>query len=163
MKVAIIGLGLIGGSIGLDLRGRPGIQRVMGMDLHTDNATTALSLGLVDTIGHEPEVFQNADVVLLAIPVNAIRALLPQILDAVGQTATVIDVGSTKAAIGRRLPVTPAGSSMLRLTLLPARRIPGLGRPSKACLRGRLILYVIASCRAKHLSGKPKSCLPCSD
>lgn len=99
MKVCIVGLGLIGGSIGLDLKDRADIRNRMGVDLDEANAQRALSLGLVDKVAEEGEAFREADLVLLAIPVDTIRALLPQILDAVKPEAVVIDLGSTKSAI----------------------------------------------------------------
>ncbi len=99
MKVCIVGLGLIGGSIGVDLAGKPGITRRIGVERNPENAAMALSLGLVDEVASEADAFGQADLVLLAIPVNAIRGLLPEILDAVRPDATVIDLGSTKAAI----------------------------------------------------------------
>lgn len=99
MNVCIVGLGLIGGSIGKDLKGKPGIAQRIGVDLHADSAETALQLDLVDKVMEEGEAFKLADVILLAIPVNAIKALLPQILEAVRKDAVVIDLGSTKATI----------------------------------------------------------------
>lgn len=99
MNVCIIGLGLIGGSIGLDLKNDPNITRRMGVDLHQENGRHAVALGLVDAVETEDLALAHADVVLLAIPVNAIKALLPQILDTVKSGAVVIDLGSTKSAI----------------------------------------------------------------
>lgn len=99
MNICIIGLGLIGGSAGLDLKGKPGITRRTGVDLYAEHATQALALDLVDAVEEEGEALAAADVVLLAIPVNAIKALLPQILDVVKSTAVIIDMGSTKVAI----------------------------------------------------------------
>lgn len=99
MKVCIVGLGLIGGSIGRDLKGMPGIDLRIGVDRDAENAAAARSLDLVDAVEEEGEAFRQADVILLAIPVNAIRALLPQILDTVRPGAVVIDLGSTKSAI----------------------------------------------------------------
>lgn len=99
MNICIVGLGLIGGSAGLDLKGKPGITRRTGVDLHAENAAQALTLDLVDAVEEEGEALAAADVVLLAIPVNAIKALLPQILDVVKSTAVIIDMGSTKVAI----------------------------------------------------------------
>jgi prephenate dehydrogenase len=100
MNICIVGLGLIGGSVGLDLKERPDITRV-GVDLHPDHGRDALALGLVDRVDDEGKALTEADVVILAIPVNAIKALLPQILDAVSHRTTVIDLGSTKSQIGR--------------------------------------------------------------
>lgn len=99
MNICIVGLGLIGGSIGKDLNGKPGILQRIGVDLHADAAKTALDLGLIDSVMEEGEAFKLADVVLLAIPVNAIKALLPGILETIRKDAVVIDLGSTKTAI----------------------------------------------------------------
>ncbi len=107
MKVCIVGLGLIGGSIGLDLKEREGIHKLTGVDLDDANAQRALSLGLVDKVAEEGEAFREADLVLLAIPVNAIRALLPQILDAVRPEAVVVDLGSTKSSICKAVATHP--------------------------------------------------------
>lgn len=106
MNICIIGLGLIGGSVGLDLRGKHGITCV-GVDLHRENADAAVSLGLVDRTEDEGIGLTEADVVILAIPVNAIKALLPGILDAVGPETTVIDLGSTKSVIGKAVIAHP--------------------------------------------------------
>jgi len=99
MNICIVGLGLIGGSAGLDLKGKPGITRRTGVDLHADTANRALALDLVDAVEEEGEALAAADVVLLAIPVNATKALLSQILDVAKPGAVIIDMGSTKAAI----------------------------------------------------------------
>ncbi len=99
MNICIVGLGLIGGSIGLDLKNAPGITRRIGVDLHEESGRRALALGLVDAVEKEDLALAQADVVLLAIPVNAIKALLPQILDTMKPSAVVIDLGSTKSAI----------------------------------------------------------------
>jgi prephenate dehydrogenase len=106
MNICIIGLGLIGGSVGLDLRGTRGLTRV-GVDLQHENADVAVSLGLVDRTEDEGTALTVADVVILAIPVNAIKALLPGILDAVRPETTVIDLGSTKSVIGRAVMAHP--------------------------------------------------------
>lgn len=99
MNICIVGLGLIGGSMGLDFRGKPGISRRTGVDINPDNVRAALDLELVDAIEEDGVAFSTADVVLLAIPVNSIKALLPQILDSIPTHTVVIDLGSTKSAI----------------------------------------------------------------
>ena len=101
MKVTIVGLGLIGGGIGLDLR-KAGLSRErVGVDLNEAHAQKAIELGLVDRIEGEGKALEDADVVILAIPVNTMSALLPQVLDVVKKDAVVIDTGSTKSMICR--------------------------------------------------------------
>ena len=59
MIVAIIGLGLIGGSLGISLKNRAGINHILGIDSHSDNAAKALKLGLADEIVTLPEAIKN--------------------------------------------------------------------------------------------------------
>lgn len=99
MKVAIIGLGLIGGSIAIDLRKAGVATSLNGVDANEKNAKEALQLGLVDQIGSLPEMLVEADVVILAIPVNVLTRILPEVLDIIKETTFVIDAGSTKGSI----------------------------------------------------------------
>ena len=99
MKIAIVGLGLIGGSLAIDLRSKKIATRLIGIDFNEGHARKALELGLVDEILPEEKAFAESDVVILAIPVNTIGALLPSILDRVAKNAVVIDTGSTKSMI----------------------------------------------------------------
>ncbi len=99
MKATIIGLGLIGGSMAIALRKSGLATELIGIDLNSTNATKAVELGLVDKILPEHEAISRADLVILAIPVNATCAFLPSVLDAINKKATVIDTGSTKNLI----------------------------------------------------------------
>jgi prephenate dehydrogenase len=99
MKIAIVGLGLIGGSLAIDLRSKKIATRLIGVDFNEGHARKALELGLVDEILPEEKAFAESDVVILAIPVNTIGALLPSMLDRVAKNTVVIDTGSTKSMI----------------------------------------------------------------
>ena len=101
MKVSVIGLGLIGGSMAIALRQAGLAEELFGIDLKPENANKAIELGIVDRILPEGEALSKADLVILAIPVNASCACLPSVLDAVNNNATVIDLGSTKNLICR--------------------------------------------------------------
>lgn len=101
MKVTIIGLGLIGGSMAIDLRKSGIATSLTGIELNEDHARQALALGLVDAIQPEDVALSTADLVILAIPVNAMTALLPTVLDMVKKSAVVLDAGSTKSQICR--------------------------------------------------------------
>jgi prephenate dehydrogenase len=104
MNVTVVGLGLIGGSIALDLKKSGMASQIVGVDLNQTHANRALELGLVEEIsplssgeglGVKPAI-ALADLIILAIPVGAMTALLPIILDSVSETAVVMDCGSTK-------------------------------------------------------------------
>lgn len=98
MKIAIVGLGLIGGSLAKDLRRQIQIE-ILGVDANEKHQEQALELGLVDNIVNLPEAIRVADLLILATPVDIIEKLLPQILDQLGDGQVVTDVGSTKVDI----------------------------------------------------------------
>ena len=99
MRVTVIGLGLIGGSIALDLRKAGLATSLTGVDLNVSHARRALELDLVDEILPEGDALAKADLVILTIPVNAMTALLPIILDNIQSHAVVVDCGSTKSKV----------------------------------------------------------------
>lgn len=99
MKTTIIGLGLIGGSIAIDLRKSGMVTELVGIDLNNEHATKALELGLVDRIDTEGKSISTSDLIVMAIPVSALSQLLPSILDTVKKEAVVVDTGSTKTTI----------------------------------------------------------------
>ena len=98
MKVVIIGLGLIGGSLALDIKNAFPEARIIGIDASEKHVEEALLLGVIGHAGTMEDVKQ-ADWVILAIPVNYIADVLPQLLDSINDDAVVFDAGSTKAAI----------------------------------------------------------------
>ena len=96
MNVGIIGLGLIGGSIAIDLKRKGYAHQVLGVEADSVNASAALKIGLVDRIVQVEECVAESDIIILAVPVGAAGRLLPQVLDMVDDTKTVTDVCSTK-------------------------------------------------------------------
>lgn len=97
MKIAIVGLGLLGGSIGLRLRQKG--HFVLGIEHNEQHAAQALRLGLVDEIVTMSSGVKQTDVIYLAIPVDAIEELLPKILNDINRKQIVTDTGSTKGAV----------------------------------------------------------------
>ncbi len=98
MKVAIIGIGLIGGSIALALREKQMATEIIGVDDNPLHQQQAIDLGLVDKIESLDKAVSEADLVMLCVPVNAGITILPKILLQV-KKQVVMDVGSTKHAI----------------------------------------------------------------
>ncbi|MBL0742516.1 prephenate dehydrogenase [Chryseolinea lacunae] len=107
MKATVIGLGLIGGSIALDLKKAGVVTEVVGLDQNKEHADKALALGLVDRIGEQQEALATSDLIVLAIPVNALGKLLPAVLDTIHKDAVVMDAGSTKSLICRAIANHP--------------------------------------------------------
>ncbi len=94
-RIAIIGVGLIGGSLALQLNEKGMAAGIIGVEANPEHAAKALELGLVDEILPLEEAIDKSEVVVLAIPVDKMVSLLPQVLDRVEQQI-VFDAGSTK-------------------------------------------------------------------
>lgn len=95
MNVAIIGIGLIGGSFALTLRDKKLADKIIGVDNSENNRTKALSMGLVDSVMTLEEAVEAADMIVLATPVDSIPLLAIKVLNMVDKQI-VIDMGSTK-------------------------------------------------------------------
>ncbi len=98
MKVAIIGVGLIGGSIALALKEKKIASIIIGVDANELHKQKAMELGLVDKVTELDVAINEADLIILSVPVDIADKLLPKILDKVNKQV-VMDVGSTKYAI----------------------------------------------------------------
>ncbi|MFM1930005.1 MAG: hypothetical protein RL387_1333 [Bacteroidota bacterium] len=98
MRLAVIGIGLMGGSLALTLKRNGFVSNVIGVDNNTKHQTEALELGLVDEIMTLEDAVRLSDIIAIATPVNIAEKLLPTILDLVDQQV-VFDVGSTKESI----------------------------------------------------------------
>lgn len=98
MKVYIIGLGLIGGSLALDIKKAYPEAVLYGIDASEDHIAQALKLGIVSEQAVIEDIV-NADWVIVAVPVNVLAEMLPEVLNYIGENTIVLDAGSTKAAI----------------------------------------------------------------
>lgn len=133
MKVGIIGLGLIGGSMAIDLKRKGFADEVLGVEAEPVNAAAAEKIGLVDRMVSYEECVEQSDIVVLAVPVGAAVRMLPDILDRfhaissgqigsfkkgnpsgievsepAGPEKVVIDVCSTKEHLARSVKYHPA-------------------------------------------------------
>ena len=80
-NVAIVGIGLMGGSMALALKDKNIAGKIYGVDANTAHCEKALQLKLVDEIKSLEEAIDLSDVIILAVPVNIADALLPQMLE----------------------------------------------------------------------------------
>jgi prephenate dehydrogenase len=96
LTVTIIGIGLIGGSLGITLKENGFATRVIGVDASRENLHKAIRRRLIDEEMSLEQGVAASDVIILATPVDAMCKLLPELLDRVGDHQTIIDVGSTK-------------------------------------------------------------------
>ena len=98
MTVTIIGLGLIGGSLALDMRRLGLANHILGVDANDIHANRALELGLVDEITDIETGVERAELIAVAISVDATVRILPFIMD-MTENQIVFDVGSTKKPV----------------------------------------------------------------
>jgi prephenate dehydrogenase len=97
-RIAIVGTGLIGGSIGLALRRAGFVGEIVGVDANEAEAAAALAVGAVSRVGGFDDAVM-ADVVVLAVPVLAIMDWMGRLAPLMGARKLVTDVGSTKLGI----------------------------------------------------------------
>jgi prephenate dehydrogenase len=97
--VTIIGVGLISGSFALALKQQGLAGRVIGVSRTQASARKALELGLVDEVLPLDEAVKQADLIYIAIPVDATIPVLQQVLDLLQEGQIVTDAGSTKEAV----------------------------------------------------------------
>lgn len=112
MKVFIIGIGLIGGSFALDLKSVLKQVEIYGIDEDEEHLDKAMELGLIDKKAKFEDLI-HADLVYLAIPVDASLEVLPKILDLVNDDCLVTDAGSTKEHLCEKVSDHPKRRNFL--------------------------------------------------
>ncbi len=137
-QVAILGLGLIGASLGLSLKRDPSPPRVVGFDIRSESLRSAARSGAIDrSCGTLPEVCNGSDVVVLAAPVQAILELIPEIGPHLDQGTLVTDMGGTKSEIVRVAETAlPPGVGFVGGHPLPGRLTVGVGQASASLYPG---------------------------
>lgn len=101
--ISIIGLGLIGGSFALALKKVGIAENIIGVDQNETHQKEALELGIVDEVVSLDRATEISDLIVIAVPINAIQNVLPEILDKIGDNTIVMDMGSTKAGICKKV------------------------------------------------------------
>lgn len=106
-RVAIFGLGFMGGSLALALRGS--CQSIVGIDLDPETIDFALQKNIVDQTAIEPgEILASADVIVLAAPISAILDMIAALPDIHPGSVFVFDIGSTKVEVVQALDDLPS-------------------------------------------------------
>jgi prephenate dehydrogenase len=100
MTISVVGIGLIGGSLMVDLRRRGFADKIIGVDTNIHHQNIALLCGLVDENDTLENAIEKSDLIVLATPVSTNCTMLPGILDRIKGTSKIVcDMGSTKASI----------------------------------------------------------------
>ena len=97
MKIGIIGLGLIGGSLAIDLRQLG--HTILGVSRKPITAEQAIARGIVDQAGTDLKLMATAEVVFLCTPLGAIRSTVEQLIPHLSPQTVLTDVGSVKASV----------------------------------------------------------------
>lgn len=148
-SVGIVGLGLIGGSMGLALRGK-GIL-VRGLDVSPAHRQIARNLGIVDeAVETLTELTRQVDVVILAVPVKAILQLLPQVARAAPSDALILDTGSVKAPVSRMMATLPGSGRCAGGHPIAGRERSGPDAADADLFRGRAFVLT------PHVGSEPR-------
>jgi hypothetical protein len=111
MIVGVIGLGLIGGSMAIDLKRRGFADKILGVETDSVNASAAEKIGLVEAVAPLEEIIDNSDIIIIAVPVGAAVDILTSVLDRFAEKGyndkIVIDTCSTKSRIVRAVHYHP--------------------------------------------------------
>jgi prephenate dehydrogenase len=106
MRISIIGLGLIGGSMAIDLRKRGFASHIIGVDSNNLHSHTALKIGMIDEIENLENAVDNSEIVILAIPAAETVKFLPKILERT-KNQIITDACSIKGNIAERIKYHP--------------------------------------------------------
>lgn len=140
-QLAIIGVGLLGGSIALAARRRGLAERIVGIDCHTDALQRALAEGMLDDVHTELHGVASADLVVFCTPVDGIAAQVVEASASCRPGTLLTDVGSTKAAILRAVRGRlPTGVEFLGSHPLAGSEKHGPAHASPHLLEGRLVI-----------------------
>jgi prephenate dehydrogenase len=117
-RLAVIGVGLIGGSLARALRATSAVGEVVGCGRSAANLERAVEIGVIDRFSHDPgEAVQGADMVFLAVPLGAMRTTFAAIRDHLSPDAIMTDGGSVKGSV--------VADAMAAFGAVPPRLVPG--------------------------------------
>lgn len=153
MKLTVIGLGLIGGSMAIDLRKAGFATEITGVDSRAENAGEALRLGIIDRIDSLEGAVPKSDMVIVAIPVDKIPDTLTRVLDLVSAQTTVIDVGSTKKLITEAVENHPKRRNYVAAHPMSGTENSGPGAALSGLFEGKInIICDQEKCGPLHLA-----------
>ena len=145
MKIGIVGLGLMGGSMALALKHTSFVTSIIGTDHNEEHQRIALARGLVEAVVPFSELKRECDVIFLSVPVDGVIALLNESTDLAGSDKTLIDLGSTKALIVAAVPPS------IRSNFVAAHPMTGTEQfGPNAALEGLYADKVVVLCDLEH-------------
>ena len=137
MRIVIIGIGLIGGSLARDFRKLMPDSQILGIDRDPVHLQEAQDLGIVQAEAGDTDL-ETADLVVVSIPVDHIVSELPALLEKVGEDTLVIDAGSTKAPICRAVADSPKRRNFLACHPIAGTEFTGPGAAITGLFDGKV-------------------------
>ena len=151
MKIAVIGLGLLGGSFALEFRALG--YKIYGVEANEVHATEALALGLVDEIVPLEKIIEM-DVVLLAVPVDVLDELVVAVLDLVTDNTLVFDVGSTKESVCNAVRNHPKRANFVAMHPIAGTEFSGPQAAFQGLFKGKVTIICEQKLSNKKLLDK---------
>lgn len=113
MTITIVGIGLIGGSLAITLKENGFAHRVIGVDANKGNIDKAIRRRLIDEAMDLEQAIEVSDLIIVSTPVDAMKSILPDILDRIKSNQVVTEVGSTKKRLMELIEDHPMRSRLV--------------------------------------------------
>ena len=153
MKLTVIGLGLIGGSMAMDLRKAGFAHEITGVDANPENAQEALRLGIIDRVDSLERAVSESDMVIIAIPVDKVLETLNLVLNLISDQTTVIDVGSTKKVVSEAVENHPKRRNYIAAHPMSGTENSGPSAALEGLFEGKInIICDQEKCGPQHLA-----------
>ncbi|MGZ9735198.1 prephenate dehydrogenase [Flavobacterium sp. GNP002] len=136
MKIYVIGIGLIGGSMALDIKTLHPEVKIYGIDSNESHLAEAIALGVVDE-GAAFDDLVDADFVIVSVPVDVALVVLPKVLDVIGDNTIVFEVGSTKMPICEMIANHPKRRNFIATHPIAGTEFSGPSAAIKGLFRGK--------------------------
>ncbi len=136
MKVYVIGIGLIGGSMVLDIKALYPEAAIYGIDSNESHLQQAIDLGVVDVAATFDDLI-DADFVIVSVPVDVALTVLPKVLDVIGENTIVFEVGSTKTPICEAVANHPKRRNFIATHPIAGTEFSGPSAAIKGLFKGK--------------------------
>lgn len=144
LRVAVVGLGLMGGSLALGLR--DSCREILAVEPDPLARELALREGMVSAISADPaDILPQADLVVLAAPVGAILELIPRLPDLIPDATVILDLGSTKTLICQALERLPARFEAIGGHPMCGKAVGGLQHAEAGLFQGSPFAFTLLS------------------
>ncbi|AYN06200.1 MULTISPECIES: prephenate dehydrogenase [unclassified Flavobacterium] len=136
MNIHVIGIGLIGGSMVLDIKELYPNATIYGIDNNEAHLQEAIALGVIDKASTFDDL-GTADFVIVSVPVDVALTVLPKVLDVIGENTIVFEVGSTKKPICEAVANHPRRRNFIATHPIAGTEFSGPSAAIKGLFKGK--------------------------